>query len=199
MNLRVDDIRQLIEACQTKFPDSPLLWLRDLAAYLNLKLVNTDDSEAGIFEGVPLSALTANMKKAIVGMLNPLSESTKELLIETCISNTAHDLAKSLDTDGWRALTQVLADMNPALVTANLPRLIELRNSYQNRPAVGNAILWSVGQAGKKDLACGIRVWLEVMLPLLRSSSLDGNLLATSFCRSRNEGRASGCGTWTGN
>ena len=40
MNLRVDDLKQLIDVCQTKFPDTPILWLRDLASYLNIKLVN---------------------------------------------------------------------------------------------------------------------------------------------------------------
>ena len=40
MNLRVEDLKQLIDVCQTKFPDAPILWLRDLASYLNIKLVN---------------------------------------------------------------------------------------------------------------------------------------------------------------
>merc|ERR1712130_202228 len=41
------------------------------------------------------------------------------------------------------------------------------RNSYQNRPAVGLAILWSVGQAGRKSLQSGLKVWLEGMLPVI--------------------------------
>ena len=65
-------------------------------------------------------------------------------------------------------LTQALAEIDPQLIINSLPRFVELRNSYQNRPAIGLAILWSVGQAGRKDVACGVRVWLEVMLPLLQ-------------------------------
>ena len=166
-NLRVDDVKHLIESCQTKFPDSPLLWLRDIAAYLNLKLVNEDSTEPAVFYGSPLSALTQNMKKAVYALVQNLPESMKETYLETCISNTAHDMAKSLDTAGWRIMTQVITDISPGLITSNLPRLIELRNSYQNRPNIGLAILWSVGQAGKKDLQSGVRVWLDVMLPLL--------------------------------
>ena len=69
---------------------------------------------------------------------------------------------------------QLLADLQPTVVTAHLPRYVELRNSYQNRwfpiskfkggsikilgrPAVGLAILWSVGQAGRKSLQSGIK------------------------------------------
>lgn len=167
MKLRVDEIKQLIEKGQNQFPDSPLLWLRDLASHLNINLVNTDKTELGIFDGLPLSALTKNMKLSIYAMVQGVSESMQVTFLETCISNTAHELAKGQDVSGWMVLTQVLTDLNPALATSNLGRLIELRNSYQNRPNIGQAILWSVGQAGRKDIYTGVRVWLEVMLPLL--------------------------------
>ena len=58
---------------------------------------------------------------------------------------------------GWKILTQLLAEALPTLVTANISRYIELRNSYQNKPVIGTAILWSVGQAGMKSLHSGIR------------------------------------------
>ena len=58
---------------------------------------------------------------------------------------------------GWNMLTQLIAETNPSLVTAHIPRYIELRNSYQNRPVIGQAILWSVGQAGAKSLHSGMK------------------------------------------
>jgi len=167
MNLRVDDIKHLIESCQKKFPDSPLLWLRDLASYLNLKLINDDDSEPSLFDGMPLSALSQNMKKAIYGMVQGLPDSMKETYLDTCISNTAHDLSKNLGVYGWMIMTQVLTDIKPSLITSNLPRLNELRTSYQNRPHIGLMVLWCVGQSGKKDIHSGVRVWIDVMLPLI--------------------------------
>ena len=49
--------------------------------------------------------------------------------IETCIANTAHELAKGLThVVGWRILTQALADIDPHLIVQSLPRLVELRN-----------------------------------------------------------------------
>jgi len=167
-NVRVEDLKNLVESSQTRFPDSPLLWLRDVAAYLNIKLV-TDPvvGESDLVSGLPSVALTANMRKVINVMLQKCSESMKETLFETCVSNTAHDLAKGLCVTGWRVLIQMLAEVNPSLVAAHIPRYIELRNSYANRPAIGLAILWSVGQAGLKSLHTGIKVWLEIMLPVM--------------------------------
>ena len=107
MNLRLDDLKHLVESCQTKFPDSPLLWLRDLAVYLNLKLVYEDKSEVGVFEGAPLTALSQNMKKLMYSVVQSVTESMLETYLETCLSNTAHDLAKGLDVDGWKIMTQV--------------------------------------------------------------------------------------------
>merc|ERR1719158_2082306 len=166
-NLRVEDLKNLLEMSQTRFPDSPLLWLRDIATYLNQKLVYTNQDEFTNFGGDPSSILTANMRKVINVMFQKCSDSMKETFFETCISNTAHELQKGLNVVGWNILTQLLAENNPSLVTANIQRYIELRNSYQNRPNIGLALLWSVGQAGAKSLHSGIKVWLEIMIPVI--------------------------------
>merc|ERR1719232_1832136 len=166
-NLRVEDLKNLLEMSQTRFPDSPLLWLRDIATYLNQKLVYTNQDEFTNFGGDPSSILTANMRKVINVMFQKCSDSMKETFFETCISNTAHELQKGLNVVGWNILTQLLAENNPSLVTANIQRYIELRNSYQNRPNIGLALLWSVGQAGAKSLHSGIKAWLEIMMPVI--------------------------------
>jgi len=167
--IKLDELRSIIEEVQQRWPDSPLLWLRDVAQYLNFALVTGQEEELckEALGGEPLSALTANMRKVIGAMLSRCEEGMRETFFETCVANTAHELAKGGHVAGWRCLTQLLADLQPTVVTAHLPRYVELRNSYQNRPAVGLAILWSVGQAGRKSLQSGIKVWLEVMLPVI--------------------------------
>ena len=97
-NLRVEDLKNLLEMSQTRFPDSPLLWLRDIATYLNQKLVYTNQDEFTNFGGDPSSILTANMRKVINVMFQKCSDSMKETFFETCISNTAHELQKGSKT-----------------------------------------------------------------------------------------------------
>jgi len=168
-NLRADDLKKLLEESQNKFPESPLLWLRDVTTYLNQRLATSgSDEQVGILSGEPTSVLTASIRKVINSqLLQKCSDSMKETFIETCVANTAHDLAKGSTVVGWKVLTQLLAELQPGLVTANLSRYVELRNSYQNRPNIGTAILWSVGQAGMRSLHSGIKVWLEIMLPVI--------------------------------
>lgn len=166
-NLRVEDLKNLVDATQQKFPDSPLLWLRDIAAYLNMKLVTDPPLKEQVLTGGPITALTANMRKIINVMLNNCDQGVKESFFETCVANTAHEASKGLCVTGWKILSQLLADNQSSLAAAHLSRYVELRNSYQNRPQVGLDILWSVGQAGKKDFNAGLKVWMEVMLPVL--------------------------------
>ncbi len=100
---------------------SPLLWVRDVAAYLNIKLTieeppaatNTSSTTTSSTEAddclsdMPLAALSQNMRKLIISMLSNCSAALRETLIETCIANTAHELAKGLShVVGWRILTQ---------------------------------------------------------------------------------------------
>ena len=173
----MEDLKNLLETSQARFPDSPLLWLRDVATFLNQKLVTEPEvsvTDLDLFGGDPASALTANMRKVINVMLQKCSDSMKETFLETSVANTAHELQKGdvtgflsevftkylfpgLNVVGWNILTQLLTENNPSLVTAHIPRYIELRNSYQNRPNIGLAILWSVGQAGAKSLHSGIK------------------------------------------
>ena len=101
-NLRVEDLKNLLESSQVRFPDSPLLWLRDVAAYLNLKLVTQPPTEGDILGGEPSTALTANMKKVINVMLQKSSDSMKETFFETCVANTAHDLSKGRWCMSWQ-------------------------------------------------------------------------------------------------
>merc|ERR1712080_598534 len=42
--VRVEDLKNLIEEVQLRWPDSPLLWLRDVALYLNHALTAQEES-----------------------------------------------------------------------------------------------------------------------------------------------------------
>ena len=56
----------------------------------------------------------------------------------------------------------------PTLATVQTKRFMELIKSYQNRQNVGTAVLWGLGQCGRKDLAAGLKIWIEYMRPLIR-------------------------------
>lgn len=58
---------------------------------------------------------------------------------------------------GFKMLLQLLATHYPAVTITSMDKFIDLRNSYQNKQAIGVSILWAVGQGGFKDLSVGLK------------------------------------------
>ncbi len=65
--------------------------------------------------------------------------------------------ASGLCPNGYVVMLQSLLEVYPSLSVQNSRRFHELLRSYQNRPNIGVALLWAVGQGGRKDLAIGIK------------------------------------------
>ena len=161
------------------YPDNEVLWLRDAAAFLNVALTTTEPPEiVEVFCDKPLHYLTKEMRKTLGHLLEHTSEGAKQTGFETFLANMAHDMLKGspwicafikvsmdswtffilgLSVIGYMILLQMLGEAYPALCSGNMTRFIELRNSYQNRPKIGLALLWGVGQGGKKDLETGLK------------------------------------------
>lgn len=55
----------------------------------------------------------------------------------------------------------------PSVCTGNLAKSVILRVSYENRAAIGLALLWSLGQGGFRDINVGLRVWLNLMTAVI--------------------------------
>lgn len=79
----------------------------------------------------------------------------------------ATDMSKGLPALGHKIYLQYLVSRDPKIVTLNLGKHAVLRNSYQNRQNIGLSILWVLGLAGTRDFVVGLKVFQEVMLPLL--------------------------------
>ncbi len=52
---------------------------------------------------------------------------------------------------------QSMAEVYPSLCVNNPQRYSELLRSYQNRPPIATALMWALGQGGRKDLAIGLK------------------------------------------
>lgn len=83
----------------------------------------------------------------------------------------ATDMVKGVPVIGHKIFLQLLAHLNPDVTAANIPKLISIRNSYENRKNIGLSLLWAWSQAGKKKLAVGLKIWHEVMSPMLETKA----------------------------
>lgn len=161
---------------QTRFPEAPLIWLKDLAAFLNVKI--PIDKEDATFSGkpkdYPLSIVPKQISSTLEKAIEMAGKQTAQIFYENTLTAMATDMVKGSPVVGHKIFLQLLAQVNPEMTAANIPKVISVRNSYQNRKPVGMSLLWALSQAGRKNLAVGLKVWHEVMAPLLETKGYSG-------------------------
>lgn len=171
--INAQELNELLATAQVRFPEAPLLWLKELNAFLNIKIpINKEDT---IFSGKPKDYPLSLVPKAISSILEQAVEMTGQQTIQIFYENTltamATDMVKGIPVIGHKIFLQLLAHLNPEMTAANIPKLINIRNSFENRKNVGLSLLWAWSQAGNKDLAVGLKIWHEVMSPMLETKS----------------------------
>lgn len=164
------ELENILNQSQIKFPDNPDVWLKDLASFLNLKLENlkeTDDFYKGKPQGFPLALLPQGSQKVLKSVVEKFSNQMLDNLFYHCIQQMLMGSSKDQCTLGYKIFLQLLAYHKPDITMSKMHQYLELLKTHQNRPALCISILWAVGQCGTKNFKCGMKVWLELMLPML--------------------------------
>ncbi|XP_074641719.1 transmembrane protein 214-B-like [Tubulanus polymorphus] len=173
--INTNEIESLLANDMSTFPESPSIWLKDLASFINLKLedVKADDPA---FEGKPTeypqNLLPESCKKAFRKILKQAPTAVLELFFEHCVKSVIADVGNDLSLYGFQIFIQLVAFNHPQIVVKNLSQYLDLIKLHKNRPLRCLSILWCIGQCGANDLSAGLRVWLDVMLPVLGLRSL---------------------------
>lgn len=171
--INAEELRNIFTSSQTKFPEAPLIWLKDLAAFLNIKI--PVDKEDAVFSGkpkdYPLSIVPKTISSILEKAIDMAGKQTAQLFYENTLTTMATDMVKGSPAVGHKIFLQLLARINPEMTIANISKLIRVKNSYQNRKNIGLSLLWAISQAGRKNLIVGLKVWHEVMSPMLETKS----------------------------
>jgi len=169
----INEFKTTVAQVKNQYPDNFMLWLRDAALYLNVSLTTENpnielEEPLNPFSQRPVSVITKETKKILIQLLEECGDFSRQSGYETLLANMGHDLAKGFSVHGYMVLLQLMSEVYPTLATLQTKRFTELIKSYQNRANVGTALLWSLGQCGRKDLSSGLKIWTEYMRPLLR-------------------------------
>ncbi|CAL8392763.1 unnamed protein product [Arctogadus glacialis] len=171
--LDVSELKQQLARSQALFPESPSVWVKDLAGYLNHKL-NVPESEptlSNYAHDYPYCLAGKELKSVMKGLIGRCSDDLPDFF-DHCVSTMLREL------DRQPVCIQAILQDKPRIATQSLPEYLELLRSVQNRPAKCLTIMWALGQAGFYDLSQGLRVWLGIMLPVLGVKSLSSYALA---------------------
>ncbi|KAL1501959.1 hypothetical protein ABEB36_007180 [Hypothenemus hampei] len=168
-----EEFISLYKRCTETVPEAPIVWLKELTQFLNQKI--PVDVQDPVFAKkpykYPLSVVPSKIKQTIETAVREVGKSNAQLYFDIALISMVTDLSKGLPAVGYRFFLQHIAISEPKLVTEHLAKHISLRNSYQNRANVALSILWAVGHVGVNDLHCGLKVFEELMLPLLETKN----------------------------
>lgn len=170
--LNIGEIESLLESYRSSYPESHLIWLKAIVAHLNTRLnVETDPAFVGHSPNYPSNIVPAPLKALLVQTLTDAGAANVQYFYDQTLNDLMVDQSKGLPGQGHRILLQLIAVHWPPVCVRSLAKTALLRNSYQNRPPIGSALLWAVGQGGLRDVPTGIRAWQNIMLPVLETKA----------------------------
>uniref|UniRef100_A0A4W4H5L1 Transmembrane protein 214 n=1 Tax=Electrophorus electricus TaxID=8005 RepID=A0A4W4H5L1_ELEEL len=174
--LDVVELRHQLEKSQALFPENSSVWVKDLAGYLNSKLLapDTDPTLSSYAHDYPYCLAGKELRNIIKNLLGK-SGAALEDSFDYCVFTMLRELDKhpGEPLHGYRMCIQAIMMTKPKIATQNLSEHLELLRSHQNRPAKCQSIMWALGQAGFCELSQGIKVWLGIMLPVLGMKTLS--------------------------
>lgn len=170
--LSQEALEKALSLSKKAFPNSPLLWLKDMASYLNVHFEEVpfdDPTHVNERSDFPSSELPSGLKQVVVRTLQGATNNVLEIFFYHCVQSMVTDLSKGLSIYGYQIVVQLLAYMSPAIVLGDLTKYSELLVENQGRPLRSLAVLWALGQCGLKDLPTALRVFFEIMFPAISS------------------------------
>ncbi|XP_055589624.1 transmembrane protein 214-A [Uranotaenia lowii] len=168
--IAVSDLRAQLWAVSENFRDNHLMTLKALTGFLNESL-RVDTSADPIFSeesrSYPYCVIPQELQSLIDEVIDKAGEQNVQYFYDLTLSNLAGDMNKNLPHQGHKLILQAMAIRVPQICVNNLARNAILRNSFQNRSNIGLTLLWALGQGGFQDPTVGLKVWQDIMVPVI--------------------------------
>ncbi|KAF9416213.1 hypothetical protein HW555_006372 [Spodoptera exigua] len=153
------ELANIITSNKIRFSNAPLVWLKEVAAFLNSKTqIDVEDPTFSSYPALfPLSAVPDEIRKSLSDVLHDAGKANAQLFFDVTLTALANDMSRGQSVNGHRLLLQMLAQDYPEFCVTSVQKSASLRNSYQNRPPIGLSLLWAFGQGGNSDFAVGLK------------------------------------------
>lgn len=171
--LKFENFQQKYSQLESLFPGNYGLICMHLAAFLNQSLNDIPDiepnsnheNESNMY---PSNKLDKKIEKFLTNIVGKLKRSEAEYVLEYCFNEIIkNENPKVLSNHGLRIFIQLLLKQNQNLLMNNLPKTAELIHANRHRHQRIMLALCALSQAGFMNLTNGLKIWFDVMLPLM--------------------------------
>jgi len=169
--IKKDDLESALAITKASFPGNIEVWLKDLASLLNIKLEQCPEPDPIMKnkpKDYPMCHLSNKCQDVIKSVIRGASAETLEHLLYHSITTMLSEMNKGNSSYGYRIFIQLLVYSKPNIALTKTQQYLELLTTHQNKLPRCLSILWCLGVAGNKDFRSGLRVWMEVMMPMLK-------------------------------
>ncbi|XP_068678682.1 transmembrane protein 214-A-like [Montipora foliosa] len=166
--LDLDELTALQTNLESYFPNNPSIWLTDIAAHLQLKLKGVPQKDP-TFEGKPLDypmcLLPSHLTNFLRDLLKRCMQPALKMVYQRSIGNIVDELSKGLPAYGDQIILQFVVQQHPQVILENMTEIQEMLTARKTHTREALALMWCAGQLPDKNLAWGLKVWMEVMIP----------------------------------
>lgn len=171
--LKFENFQQKYSQLESLFPGNYGLISMHLAAFLNQSLNDIPDiepnsnheNESNLY---PSNKLDKKIEKFLNNIIGKLKRADAEYVLEYCLNEIIkNENPKVLSNHGLRIFMVLLLKQNHNLFMNNLSKTAELIHANRHRHQRVMLALCAFSQAGFLNLNNGLKLWFEVMLPLI--------------------------------
>jgi hypothetical protein len=92
----VEELASELEICQTRFQDAPVMWLKGLAEYLNVKLEHSNPVLSPKANDYPLCVLSGEIRDILRRAVKEAGEAAVQQFFQLCLVAMADDMVRGL-------------------------------------------------------------------------------------------------------
>ncbi|CAD5120536.1 DgyrCDS9102 [Dimorphilus gyrociliatus] len=180
--LETDEFNRMLNQDKKNFSSNKDIWLKNLAAMLNVRLENVpeaiiseDDDE--LLEEYPLNLLGSGLRKLFDNLIRTLDEEEIFDVLSFLCEQLMNDKAKT-PVHGHKMVFQLIVLERPVSVMTFIIQWASKIPTMKSKINRSLHVLYSFGQVGIKSFENGLRVWHVIMVPLLNVKGLTGFCIA---------------------
>ncbi|KAF2360366.1 Transmembrane protein 214 [Trinorchestia longiramus] len=174
--LNLSELQGLCKTLQSQFNSDPLVWLKDLASFLNLRL-NPSIPVDSVYRneqssGAPLDYVSLPIREFLVRMVQGCSVPVLAQFHRHCFTSMLHEAMRGLSVHGFALFIQVIGNVCREACVTHAPDYINLREMYETHPRPGLTYVWlmssTISTAARAKLyRPAVSMWTEGLLPLV--------------------------------
>lgn len=169
--LNFENIQMEYVRLEKLFQENQAGIVSNLAVITNQLLNNVPDIEPSYGSEPYLTKLDKKIEKFFNNLINKLKRADSESVFDFCMNAIFADNPKVLSHHGFIMFIQLLLRQTPNLLANNYSKCIDLINTNRHRYQRVLIALRALSQVGYTSLCDGIKLWFEIMLPLISIKS----------------------------